>query len=204
MKKRNYLILILLLLLSNVCISQKEIVTAKEQKNINLFNDFKNYLVSSVHKKEDIGDNAHLKYVALNYVFINKKLDSTNQMAISDNELSSDQVKSLKEELNAFFNFLQEDEKNHLVENITLTPIRLGKDTFIYNRLTKFQKENTFILFDKRFPNKILGYVLFIPPIRNKVAESRIWSWALLFKFGKYVFKSVTGEEGYEYIFSPR
>ena len=33
--------------------------------------------------------------------------------------------------------------------------------------------------------------------------QPRIWSWTLMYKFGKYMFKSVTGEEGYEYIFSP-
>lgn len=85
----------------------------------------------------------------------------------------------------------------------TLMPIRLSTDTFIYKRLTKFQKENTYVLYDKRTPSKTPGYILFIPPVKDRVAEGRIWSWTLEFKFGKYMFKSVTGEEGYEYIFSP-
>ena len=204
MKKRNYFILILLLLLSNACTSQTKMVTVNEQKSINLFNGFINYLVSSINKKEDIGDNAHLKYVLLHYVFTNKRLDSSNQTTISNNELTPGQVKSLKKEMNDFFNFIQEHEKDHLIENLTLIPIRLSHDTSIYKRLTDFQKENTFILYDKRFPDITLSYVLFISPLKNILDNTRIWSWTLMFKFGKYMFKSLAGEEGYEYIFSPK
>lgn len=53
-------------------------------------------MVSTSNKKEDIGDNAHLKYVLLNYVFTNKKLDSSNQTTIGDNELMPDQLRSVK------------------------------------------------------------------------------------------------------------
>ena len=105
---------------------------------------FINYLVSSFNKKEDIGDNAHLKYALLHYVFTNKRLDSSNQTTISNNELTPGQVKSLKKEMNDFFNFIQEHEKDHLIENLTLIPIRLIHDASIYKRLTDFQKENTF------------------------------------------------------------
>jgi hypothetical protein len=204
MKKRNYFILILLLLLSNACTSQTKMVTVNEQKSINLFNGFINYLVSSINKKEDISDNVHLKYVLLHYVFTNKRLDSSNQTTISNNELTPGQVKSIKKELNDFSNFLQEYEKDHLIENLTFIPIRLSHDTAIYKRLTDFQKENTFILYDKRFPDTTLSYILFISPLKNILDNSRIWSWSLMFKFGKYMFKSVAGEEGYEYIFSSK
>jgi hypothetical protein len=194
--------LVYLLVLADVGKSQQ--ITANEQKDINLFNDFRNYLVSSVHKNEDISDTAHLKYVALNYLVTNKKPDSSNQTTINDNVLSPAQLESLKKELNTFYNFLQDHEKERLAANLTLMPIRLSKDTFIYNRLTNFQKENTFTLCDKRFPPKTIGYVLFLPPLKNVMDKPRIWSWTLIFKFGKYMFKSVTGEEGYEYIFSPQ
>jgi len=203
MKRRNYFILVLLLLLSNVCISQNKTVTVSEQKNINLFNDFINYVISAVHKKEDIADTAHLRYIVLNYVFTNTQFDSSDKTTINNNELSEDRFKSLKKELNIFYTFLQQYEKDHLATNLTLMPIRLSHDTFIYGRLTSFQKENTFILYDKRFPGKAISYVLFIPAVKNIIGNGRIWSWTLLFKFGKYMFKSLTGEEGYEYIFSP-
>lgn len=83
-------------------------------------------------------------------------------------------------------------------------PIRLSHDTSIYKRLTDFQKENTFILYDRRFPDKTLSYVLFISPLNHILDDTRIWSWTLMFKFGKYIFKSVTGEERYEYIFDSK
>jgi len=118
-------------------------------------------------------------------------------------ELTPGHVKSLKKEMNDFSNFLQEYEKDHHLDNLTLIPIRLRHDTSIYKRLTDFQKENTFILYDKRFPDTTLSYVLFISPLKNILDSTRIWSWTLMFKLGKYMFKSVAGEEGYEYIFSP-
>src|SRR6185437_3693526 len=145
---------------------------------------------------EDIADPSHLKNVLLNYVFINRQLDSSKTTTINDSELTSDQLKSLQNELNSFYNFLRKNEKSHLAENLTITPIRLSKDTFVYNRLTSFQKQNTFVLFDKRSPGKTISYILFLPPIKNKTDQPRIWSWTLLFKFGKLMFASVTGEEG--------
>jgi len=204
MKKRNYIIAIFLILISNACISQKEGITVSEQRSINLFHDFVNYLVNTNTKKEDIGDDTHLKYVLLHYIFSNKKLDTSNQTTISDSELTAEQVKSLRKDLNDFCNFLTEREKDHFAENLTVMPIRLSHDTFVYKRLTDFQKANTFVLYDKRFPDTALGYVLFIPPFKNILDNTRIWSWTLLFKFGKYEFKSVTGEEGYEYIFDSK
>jgi hypothetical protein len=108
----------------------------------------------------------------------------------------------LQSDLKGFYRYFQEREDKLIIENLTIIPLRLSSDTFIYNRLTKFQKENTFVFFDKRNPQATLGYVLFVPPIQNMISEPRIWSWTLLFKFGKYMFKSATGEVGYEYIFS--
>lgn len=204
MKKQNYFIFIFLLLFSNACISQKADISVKEQENINLFNDFINYLISIGNKKEDIGDNAHLKYVLLHYVFVNKPLDSSNQTTVSNTELTPEQVKTLKKELNDFSNFIKKYEKDHFTKNLTLIPIRLRRDTSIYNRLTDFQKENTYVLYDGRFPDTTLSYILFVPPLKKIIDNPRIWSWTLMFKFGKYMFKSLTGEEGYEYIFSSK
>ena len=201
---RSDAILIFLLLFSNACISQKKAMSVNEQSSIHLFNDFINYLLTTKSKKEDIGDDAHLKYVLLNYVFSNKPLDSSNQTTIGKDELTPDQLIDLKKNLNDFYNFLQAHEKEHLAEHLTLMPIRLSYDTAAYKRLSNYQKENTFVLYDNRFPHTTLSYVLFIPPIKNILASTRIWSWTLQFKFGKYLFKSVTGEEGYEYIFSPK
>ena len=201
MKNKGRFILIGLLIWSGFCNSQT--ISVNEQKNIDLFNEFKNYLMSSLAVNKNITDQACLKYIALHYLVTKKNLDSSNQATISDKELSPGQLESFKSELNSFYSFLRENEKSHLAENLTITPIRLSKDTFVYNRLTSFQKQNTFVLFDKRSPGKTISYILFLPPIKNKTDQPRIWSWTLLFKFGKLMFASVTGEEGYEYIFSP-
>jgi hypothetical protein len=204
MKKRSHFILILFLLFSSVCISQKRAVTAKEEIDTRLFKEFTNYLAGSIDKKEDINDSIHLKYILLHYLFTNKKPDSKEGIPLNNFNLSTDELENLRKELNAFSNFLQQTEKDHHSDNLTLMPTRFGRDTSFYRRLTKFQQENSFILYDKRFPDKTLGYLLFVPTIKNINVSPRIWSWTLMFKFGKYVFKSVTGEEGYEYIFSPK
>ena len=81
-------------------------------------------------------------------------------------------------------------------------PVRLSNDKCIYDKLTVFQKENTFIYFDDRHPEKVLGYMLFIPRIKNVMPAPRIWSWILQFRFGLWNFKAVTGEEGLEYFLS--
>ena len=201
---RNDAILIFLLLFSNACISQKKAMSVKEQSSIHLFNDFINYLVTTSNKKEDIADDAHLKYILLNYIFSNKPLDSSNQTTIGEDELTSAQLKDMKKDLNDFYNFLQAHEKEHLAEHLTLMPIRLSHDTFVYKRLSDYQKENTFVLYDNRTPGTTLSYVRFIPQLKSILTSTRIWSWTLQFKFGKYLFKSVTGEEGYEYIFGSK
>ena len=146
---------------------KRKISTVNEQKNINLFNDFINYLVSASNKNEDIGDDAHLKYVLLHYLFINKKLDCSNQTTIRITSLRPIRLGSLKKELNDLFNFLQADRKRSLADNLTLMPIRLSHDTSIYNKLTDFQKANTFILFDKRFPDTTISYILFYSSVKK-------------------------------------
>ena len=94
--------------------------------------------------------------------------------------------------------------KENLAENISAAPVRFADDKSVYNDLSSFQKENTLVFFDKRSPKKIIGYILFMPPVAKVISEPRIWSWTLTFQYGKYMFRSVTGEEGYEYIFTPR
>lgn len=62
-------------------------------------------MVIANNKKEDIGDNADLKYVLLDYVFTNKRPDSSNQTTITNNELTPGQVKSLKKRLERLLQF---------------------------------------------------------------------------------------------------
>jgi hypothetical protein len=201
MRTIKYLIVILLLVGSNDGNSQKKTLTSKEQRNISLFSDFQNYVANSINRHEDINDSSHLKYMLLHFIFINKQLDSANETTLNENELAPEELKNLRKEINGFYTFLQGYPKIHLYANFSLIPMRLSTDSIIYRRLTKFQKENTFVFYDKRFPGNTLGYILFIPPIKAKLSAPRIWSWTLTFNFGKYFFESLTGEEGYEYLF---
>jgi len=168
---------------------------------MNVFNGFTDYVRTCIKNKAEIDDTGSIKYVLLNFLFIDKNLDSTRKTQLKENELSTEQLTKLKKELKSFYKYFQERQNDSIIENLSIIPMRLSSDTFIYNRITHFQKENTFVFYDKRNPKATLGYILFVPPIKNIISEPRIWSWTLLFKFGKYMFKSATGEEGYEYIF---
>ncbi len=199
----KFFLILYLMSTSYLCYPQKsQHFTRKEVTCINVFNRFTNYIKDNIKSKNDITDTNKLKYILINYLFVNKKLDTADMTQLKENELSNEQLISLKSEFKIFYRYFQERENKSLIENLSIIPIRLSSDTFIYDRLTAFQKENTFIFFDKRNPKETLGYLLFIPPIKNLIAEPRIWSWTLMFQFGKFIFKSATGEVGNEYIFS--
>ena len=108
----------------------------------------------------------------------------------------------VKKTVSDFYNFFIDHKNENLAENLTAIPIRISKDTFIFNRFTTFQKENALVFFDRRNPDKTLGYILFIPPIKGVNDQTKIWSWKLGYMFGKFYFTSLDGEEGYEYMFS--
>ncbi len=202
MQKAPYFFLIILCLVSGTCFAQGTSQRLYEKNSIQVFNDFISYINKCIKKKSDLNDTVELKYILSRYLFTNSKIDTTNSNEVKLNDLSVEKIDHLKSELNSLYQFLQERENIKLAENLSAQQLRLRSDTSIYNRLTNFQKENTLIFFDKRSPGKILGYVLFMHPINNLIASPKIWSWTLMFKFGKFVFRSVTGEEGYEYIFS--
>lgn len=202
-KKKVFVILSLLFFISQFTYSQKRNLTTNEKNSIQVFDDFLKFLKNSIHNRTDISDSADLNVIISRYVFTNSTLDSSNKKNLDINKLGVDQLNNLKTELNSFYQYLQEREHQNLTAYLTALPIRLSTDSFVYKKLTSFQKQNTFIYYDKRFPRKTLGYILFIPPLNNLIAAPKIWSWTLEFKFGRFVFKSVTGKEGYEYIFIP-
>jgi hypothetical protein len=201
MKHNKYFLLAVILLISSISFSQKKGYTVNEQKAMNLFSEFKNYLISSISNKIDFSDSAHLEYLLQHFFFINLKSDSLHNNEVDLWEISSEKMNYLGKSIRAFYNYFLNNRKTKLAENLTAMPIRMSKDTFIFKRFNAFQKANTLIFFDKRYPDKTLGYMLFIPPVKNVNPRTKIWSWSLGFKFGKFYFTSLIGEEGYEYMF---
>ena len=175
----------MLLLISFSCSSQNN-YSEKEKSFISLFNSFTEYIKA----KDDITDSFRLKHIVQNYLFIDTR-----------GELPNEKTNILKNQLKTFSIFLK---KENLEENLSAVPVRFADDKSVYNDLSSFQKENTLVFFDKRSTKKIIGYMLFMPPVAKVISEPRIWSWTLMYQNGKYMFKSVTGEEGYEYIFTPK
>jgi hypothetical protein len=201
MKQKKYFILVLVLLISSNSFTQKVTNTVNEQKEINLFFDFKNYIINNINQKADITDSAHLEYMLEHFFFINLKADSLHPTQSILNEIPTEKMDFLKKSVNEFYNYLLKNKKIQFAENLAAIPIRKSKDSFILNKFNSFQKENSLIIFDKRHPNKTLGYMLFIPSIKNVNSQIKLWSWSLGFKFGKFYFTSFLGEEGYEYMF---
>lgn len=201
MKQKKYLVLVVILFISSISFSQKKGFTVNEQKEMNLFSQFKNYLTSSINNKVDLSDSAHLEYLVHHFFFINLKSDSFDNNQGNLSHISSEKMNYLKKSIGTFYNYFLSNKKAKLAENLSVLPIRLSKDSFIFHRLNEFQKKNTLVFFDKHFPDKTIGYMLFIPEIKNINASIRIWSWDLRFQFGKFYFTSLNREEGYEYMF---
>ena len=204
MKQKKYFVLVLALFISSNSFSQKVTYTVNEQKEMNLFFDFKNYIISNINQKADVTDSAHLEYLLEHFLFINIKGDSLHTGQLALNEIPAEKTDYLKKSINELYNYLVENKEKKLAENLAAIPIRKSKDTFICNKFNSFQKENCLVFFDKRHPDKTLGYMMFIPPIKNVNSQIKIWSWSLGFKFGKFYFTSLLGEEGYEYMFGDK
>ena len=202
MKHNKYFLLVVILLISSISFGQKKGYTGNEQKAMNLFYEFKDYVIESINSNIDFSDSSHLEYMLQHFFFINVKPNSLSNEQVNLKEISSEKMDNLKKSIGTFYNYFLNNKNEKLAENLTALPIRESKDTFIFQRFNAFQKANTLVFFDKRHPDKTLGYMLFIPPVKNVNPRIKIWSWILGFKFGKFYFTSLTGEEGYEYMFN--
>lgn len=172
-----------------------------EKKCIQVFKDFQDYIKRDKKYNLDITSDTSINYVLLNYLFIDRNLDSSRNNLLSKNVFKNGELERFKKEFLDYVRYFQEKSDTAFMTNIEIIPMRVSEDTFIYNQMTNFQKANTYAIFDKRIPDKTLFYILFIPPIKDRVREPRIWSWILGYQFGKFVFTCPNGEVGYEYIF---
>lgn len=172
-----------------------------EEKCIKVFKDFHNYINHNKINDFDIVGDSSIKHILLNYLFIDRELDSTGKKQIGEDIFKEGELKRFKRELLDYVRYFQEKSDTAFINNIDIIPLRLSNDTSIYNQMTKFQKANTYVLYDKRDPDKTLFYLLFFPPMKDYFSEPRIWSWKLGYQYGKFMFTSPNGEEGYEHIF---
>lgn len=197
----------LLLLLGSLLIfcyagySQLNTLDSTEKKCLLVFDNLARYVNESIEKEKDFTDSSSIKYLLLNYFFIDRKLDSTKGKVLEESIFKKDEYKILKDELQSFYTYFQSRRNANLIENLKLIPIRLTSDSCIYKRMTKFQKANTYVLYDNKNMDLPLFYILFFPPIKGYLTEPRIWSWKLGYLYGKIIFTAPNGEMGYEHIF---
>ena len=172
-----------------------------EEKCIQVFKDYHNYIKRDQMENLDITSDSSINYILLNYLFIDREIDSTNKKQMKEDTFKEGELKIFKRQLLDYARYFQENSDAAFINSIDIIPLRLSKDTFIYNQMTKFQKANTYVIYDKRNPDKALFYILFIPPIKGYINKPRIWSWKLGYEYGKFIFTAPNGEEGYEHIF---
>ena len=195
MKALYSFILLYVILPVTSCVSQSTDLSAYENECVTAFNNFTKTLASFVkfNQTNSFGDAAKSKLYP--FLFINYPVSDEH----SDN--TSGSKRPADKELDQFYQYFLNQRDQEVLEHLKIIPFRKKKND-IYDALTNFQKDNTFVFFDDRKPEKILSYVLFIPKIKD-IDGPKIWSWTLMYKFGKFVYRSVEGKEGEEYLFSP-
>ena len=174
----------------------------KEKEYLDVFNGFKSYIIRSIEMKVDVADTVNMKHVLLNYVMSEYDLDTLNTNHFNLNEIPEQKLKDFGQMLGSFYQYFFEKRQSNSAQHLSAIPLRLSSDKCIYEKLTPFQRENTFVYFDDRYPEKPLGYMLFVPKFKKTITASRIWSWTLQFESGYWAFKSPMGTVGMEYFIS--
>lgn len=173
-----------------------------EKEYLNLFKNFKAYLVNCISNNCDISDSSNMKHVLLNYIISDFNLDTTNKSHFKKNEIPEEKLIRFERQLRLFYQYFFERKKASIAEHLNAIPMRLSFDQCMYEKFTTFQRENTFVYFDDRKPTVPLGYILFVPKFNEKIYEPRIWSWTLQFNMGIWAFESLMGEVGMEHFIS--
>ena len=138
----------------------------------------------------------------MNFIMPEADLDSVLKRPLNLNEIPSERINEFTIQYRRWYNFYAERRKSGLLQHLKAIPSRLSTDRCVYDRLTSFQKKNTFVYFDDRNPKILLGYLLFLPKFAPSNTTPKILSWTLQFDNGYWAFKSVMGELGIEYFIS--
>lgn len=213
MKKRTFLIFFILFFGVNSAFSQSNEAsyTINEQTYSSFFSAFlkevktrffKNSAIlmdSSNERREDqlkndsekitkMKDTEDIKFLLTKYILA---LDITGSL----NE--AEKLKIESEEIGELIDFFQ----NNKIDNLQIKPLRMDHHFYsrqVYDKLSDFQKENTFILFNKNSPEIPLGFILFVPANTIKSTTPRILSWKLTYCFGHYYFTDIFRRIGTE------
>jgi hypothetical protein len=199
--------LVIILIILNARASQAQgdrQFTAGEKEYVSHFESFRDQLAFSIQHDLKYDASASIKTLLLKYLFVDAHLDSANTSRVTAKELAPGKLQSVMAEYRDLYRYFYSRSKDSVAEHLQALPIRMAKEQWIAEQLTSFQRDHTLFYFDERYPEKVLGYMLFVPKIQGKVAEPRIWSWTLMFKMGHWLFKAPTGEEGREYIFGEK
>lgn len=174
----------------------------REKEYLLIFEGFKNYMTNKLLDNSDISDTSEMKFMLLNFIVSDYKLDSTDKLHFKKNEVPNESLLNFEKEIQLLYQFFYERRNLNLIQHLTAIPIRFSSDKCMYEKLTPFQRENTFVYYDNRNSNIPLGYMLFVPKFKKSITESRIWSWTLIFNNGLWAFRSPMGEIGIEHFVS--
>lgn len=210
-KKSRMVLTTTLLLAFNLAFCQAERLTEDERRYVSLFNEFRSalqakfgrptYVIEGLEKATDTGnrssqtsqsnrDSTTVDFIVHNYMFY---------FLFSSKDSSAKAFDSIaaRQELYGLWTFIKE----RGAQNFTAKPLRLCKDRYVYEKLSRFQRENTLAVIDKNKPDQILLYMLFIPGKLIKATKPKIISWKLMYTRGIYLFQDISGNEGMEVLF---
>lgn len=210
----KYFSLLFYIFISTNCLSQeKSQLTLKEQEDAELFKNFISHINSALIDRRNLPaltesgnmTAAQIKHLdSLKLMIQTKTVSEINDvlanyiLVFNNTGISQDEILNRAErELSDFFQFAEES----TLENLEIKPLRLCKDSIsrhIYNSMNDFQKENAFVMLNKKFPGSVLCYLLFIPGETIKTKTPRILSWKLGFFYGHYYYTDILGNAGSE------
>ena len=207
----KYALFIFFICSANNSEAQKNILAPNEYVSIKFFNEFldslKLYvnqyptvLVDSSNENEDSVKANKLKYLeAIQKDTAKAKAILNTFFILNDGNVNKTDTSKLTGKLLEFYSSFNKENINFL----KVKPLRFISDKYVYDRLTKFQKENTFVLVDNRKPEKILYYLLIIPTSALKSIEStpKFLSWELIYVNGNFYFQDLWGNYGLETLF---
>ena len=211
-KKRLYLIPILVMTFSFSYGQSNQTLTEYERSCIGLFNNLKADIKLKMEQvrfnteKQRLGGgrkgSSTTNHSNIDSVDFRRMIDLyfVTFFDSSDDTNSAARTKKMLIEFNNFFSFFVGKE----IDQISTTPLRLCKDKYIYDRLTPFQKKNTFAVIDSKFPDKVFAYLLFVPTNFAKADTPRIMSWTLGYTLGVYYFEDMLGKKGMEFLFEEK
>ena len=153
--------------------------------------------LDSIEHAVKVRDTAFKKYILKNYIappyqrthYFGAQPDSTESPGYL--------YRRFEYELGFLFRLLRAMTDSGQLSNLKIVPLRLYKDHFVYNHLNKWERDYSFVFYDKLKPEEPIGFVMFLPgEVLADKARPKILGWTLMFRANQFYFMDAFGVEG--------